>query len=146
MIYSLFKSQTITIRARTKRTVKGKHSWFHFFNPNTVFRTCKLCAENFFIGKYKSVAMTDCKLNSYCQSAFNSRLDNNSVNDNFNGMLKRFFERNFILIQLKHFSINSCSGKPFFSNPLQYFFMLPLAVSDNRGKYDHSRSLFKLHN
>ena len=149
----LCESESVAVRTCSERRVEGKHSRFKFFYAHAVIRASKLGAECFLIVSVikvpdhfnKSVTLGNRKLAGFGDSSFLTGFYDDSVDYDFNRMFEGLFHLDFVLVQQINFAVDADSGKAFFADSFDYFFVCALALTDNRCKYHQFRTLFKLH-
>ena len=93
----------------------------------------------------ESVSLGNRKLAGFSDSSFLTGFYDNSVDYDFNRMLERLFHLDFVLVQQINFAVDADSGKAFFADSFDYFFVCTLTLTDNRRKYHQFRTLFKFH-
>ena len=105
-----------------------------------MIRACQTCTEGFFfdfsVFVYNDLNQTftvcESQFAGLCKSALYTISDFDSVNYDFNCMLIRFFQLDFILTEHFHLIIDSYSGESFSHDSVQNLLMLSFAPSHHR--------------
>ena len=95
---------------------------------------------------HQAVTLSYGKLTGLGNSPFLTGLDDDSVYNDFYGMLEGLFQLDFILSYYLYLAVHPYTGKTFFLYSLNNLFVGSFSLTDHRGHYHQLGTLLKSHN
>ncbi len=149
----LREAQSVAGRASAERRVKGKHARLQFFDTDAMIRTRQLGAEHLFImliikiadHRYESVALGDRQLAGLRNTALLPRLDHDTIHNDLDRMLIRFFQFDLVLFQQLDLAVHPHARKALAANAVEDLLMRALAPAHHRRQHQKLRTFFKSH-